>query len=116
MKDNIHLQSLIQDLNKQSAQERVQIWKRIALDLSKPTRQRRVVNLYKLSRYAKEGETLVVPGKVLGTGEVNEMITVAAWDYSAQALEKLKNSKSIAMSIQELMKKNPKGSKVRIIG
>ena len=55
---------------------------------------------------------MVVPGKVLGTGSIEPNITVAAWQFSQSAKDKLKNN----LTIKELMKKNPKAKKVRILG
>lgn len=114
-KTNMHLQALIDELKKTSSKENVGIWKAIALDLERPTRQRRIVNLSRISRAANDNETVVVPGKVLGAGELSRKITVAAFTFSKQAVEKIaKNGKAI--SILELLKKNPKGQNTRIIG
>ena len=92
------------------------IWKRIALDLEKPTRQMRVVNLSKINRFCQANEAVIVPGKVLGTGELDRKITIAAYNFSKQAVEKIGKSQGTTYSIYEFMKKNPKGAKTRIIG
>jgi large subunit ribosomal protein L18e len=112
---NIVLRTLISSLKKLSAEKDVKIWKAVASDLNKPTRILRKVNLSHLDKHAKSGETVVVPGKVLGTGEISKKMTVAAWRFSESAFDKL-NKSGKAISIDELMKLNPKGSKVRIIG
>jgi len=109
---NLELQNLIKSLKKLSTKEEVNIWKRIAKDLEKPTRQRRKVNLYKIDKHTREGEIAIVPGKVLSLGELNKKITVAAYQFSDAAKKKIEKS----ISITELMKSNPKGKKVRIIG
>jgi large subunit ribosomal protein L18e len=113
---NIHLKGLIDMLKKQSLEQDVAIWKRIAKDLEKPTRQRRIVNLSKINRYVKENETIVVPGKVLGAGALEKKVVVAAWDFSGQAKDMIKSANGSCMTIFELMKKNPKGEKIRIMG
>ena len=64
MKTNIQLLKLVEELKKQASVENVKVWKRLALDLEKPTRQRRIVNIYKINKYTKPEETVVVPGKV----------------------------------------------------
>jgi len=92
------------------------IWKKVADDLNVPTRQRRVVNLSKLERLTSDNDVVIVPGKVLASGEISHKITVAALKFSREALEKLKKSGSSAISIQELLKKNPEGKGVKIIG
>ena len=64
MKSNIQLIKLVDELKKLSSQENVKVWKRIASDLEKPTRRRSAVNLYKINKYTKDEETVIVPGKV----------------------------------------------------
>jgi large subunit ribosomal protein L18e len=112
---NMSLRKLIASLKKLSNSSKVKIWDSIADNLSKPTRIRRQVNLSKINDCTKTGETIIVPGKVLGTGKLSKKVTVAAWRYSNVAFEKI-NKNGTAMSIEDLMKKNPKGNKVRIIG
>ena len=112
---NPNLQKLIRELKEKSLAEGTKLWKRLAHDLEKPTRQRRSVNLYKLEKHAKVGETIVVPGKVLSVGEITKKLNVAAFQFSNEANQKI-NKVGKTMTIQQLMKDNPKGSKVRILG
>ncbi|MFT4261119.1 MAG: 50S ribosomal protein L18e [Candidatus Woesearchaeota archaeon] len=112
---NMELEALIADLKKASIDNKVNVWKRIAEDLEKPTRKRRIVNVYKLSKYSKENDVIVVPGKVLGMGELDHKVQVAAFVFSDEALKKI-NSKGKALTIQELVKTNPKGKNVKILG
>ena len=109
------LRKLVNELKKNSIVNNVRIWKRIAVDLEKPTRNRREINIYKIEKYANPNETVVVPGKVLGTGELTKKVNVAAFNFSDSAYRKIKE-KGQAMSISELLKNNPKGKKVRILG
>ncbi|MFT4311809.1 MAG: 50S ribosomal protein L18e [Candidatus Woesearchaeota archaeon] len=98
--------------------ERVQapIWKRVASDLNKPTRQRRNVNISKLAMYAKSGEKMLVPGKVLASGVLSEPVHVVAYQYSSAAEQKIVNAGGSITTIESEIKANPKGSKLRIIG
>jgi len=112
---NIILKELIRELKKLSTKEKVKIWKRVAKDLEKSTRQKREVNIFKINKYTRNDETAVVPGKILSEGELTKKITVAAWRFSEKAKEKI-NKTGKAVSIRELMKINPKGKKARIIG
>ncbi|MFC1727877.1 50S ribosomal protein L18e [Nanoarchaeota archaeon] len=116
MSKNIYIKKMIEDLKKVSYAQKVNIWRRIADDLEKPTRTRRIVNLFKLNIYTKDGETVIVPGKVLGTGDLNHKVTIAAWTFSESAKEKIKQAKGECLSIPQLIEKNPKGKDVRIIG
>lgn len=112
---NQYLVELIKTLKKTAIEQKVKIWKAIATDLEKPTRIRRIVNLDRINRVCKDNETIIVPGKVLGTGDLNKKLTISAFSFSQSALNKI-NQKGKAISIDELIKSNPKGAKVRIIG
>ena len=88
----------------------------LAKSLSKPTRQRTVVNLSKINMHTKDGETVVVPGKVLASGDLDHTVTIAAWKFSKQALDKIQKAKGKALEIPELVKEGIKGKKIRMIG
>ena len=111
---NPKLKALIQSLKRKSSE--ANLWKRIAKDLEKPTRRRRIVNLSRINRYTKENETIIVPGKVLGSGLLDHSLTIAAYSFSQGALEKINKANAKAISIEEFMKEDIKGKRVRIIG
>lgn len=111
---NYQLQSLIAELELKARQSN--FWKAIVENLLKPTRQRRIVNVYKIDKFAQDGETIIVPGKVLSVGELHKKVNVAAMTFSAEAKQKIINAKGRALSIQELLHENPQGKKVRILG
>ena len=108
---NPNLQSLIKDLKTLSITNKANIWKRVATELERPSRNRRKVNLHEIEKHSKDGETVLVPGKVLATGDLTKQVKVAAWAFSEQATVKIKDS----TSINQIMKDNPKGSKIRLI-
>jgi len=110
------LLGLIAELKKRGNAQKVNIWKRVADDLEKPTRQRRVVNLSSISRYTKENEIVVVPGKVLGSGDLNHKITISAFQFSNGAKEKIEKVGAKIIPLTELSKDNPSGKGIRIIG
>lgn len=115
MTKNVQLETLVRGLKRLSLEQGVRLWKRVATDLEKSSRRRRVVNVFKLDQYTKDGDIVVVPGKVLGEGEFTKKVTVAAYRFSEDAKAKIAKSGK-AISIDELMKQNPKGQKVRILG
>ena len=110
------LKELITELKKRSSEQSVNIWKRIALDLEKPSRQRRIINLSRIDKYTKENETIIVPGKVLGTGNLNHKLTISAFQFSESAKEKITKAGSTIASLLELSKEKPDGKKIKIIG
>ncbi|MEE9525302.1 MAG: 50S ribosomal protein L18e [Candidatus Woesearchaeota archaeon] len=109
------LKGLIQELRKKANEHGCNIWKRVADDLEKPSRQRRIVNLYKINKFTKENETVIVPGKVLSVGDLDHNVTVAAFTFSGSALDKI-NKKGKAVTINELIQEDPKGKRIRILG
>ena len=113
-KTNPNLESLISELRKLGRE--APLWRRIAEDLDKSTRRRRIVNLSRLDKYTSENDTVVVPGKVLGAGPLNHKLTIAAWGFSEGALKKISEANAKALSIQDLMKEPVKGKRIRIIG
>ena len=90
-------------------------WLKVAQVLSGSRRKRPSVNLDKINKEAKDGEIIVVPGKVLSEGEVNKKIKIAALNFSENAREKLLKEKIDIMSIHEEIKKNPEAKGVKVI-
>jgi len=114
-KSNPNLSALIDKLLEEGARNRAAIWKDVAERLAKPRRLYAEVNLSKIQRYAREGETILVPGKVLGSGEIDKKVAVAALSFSEKAKSKIEASGGKCLTILELLRENPKGSNVRII-
>ena len=113
---NPELTELINSLKKQSRESKSEIWRDIAERLVKPRRRHVAVNLSRLNRYTSKNEAVVVPGKVLATGEITHPITVAAFAFSGKAQEKIKAARGRCVSFSDLAKKNPAGSNIKIIG
>ncbi len=112
---NPEMIKLITFLKKEGKEKQANIWLDVAAHLSKPSRSRVSVNLSSINRSTKRAEVIVVPGKILGTGNLTHSVTVAAFDASGKAKAKLALAKAKYLSIPELVQKNPSGSNVRII-
>ena len=69
-----------------------------------------------MSRYAPEGATVLVPGKLLGSGELTNGHTIAAYSVSNGAREKIEAAGGRVMTYSELMNENPTGTGVVILG
>lgn len=91
------------------------VWERVAEELSRPTREMSAVNLSTIERNTEEGDTVVVAGKVLGSGRLTHNVTVAAFTFSQDALEDV-NDVGEALYIQELVDENPDGEEVVLLG
>jgi large subunit ribosomal protein L18e len=53
---------------------------------------------------------------VLGAGEIEHAVTVAAFAFSGKAKEKIIAARGKCLSFSDLIKKKPNGSNVKIIG
>ena len=114
-KSNPNLVKLIDDLLNASAENNAKVWKEIAERLAKPLRNYAEVNVSRLEKYGREEEMILIPGKVLGSGEITKPLTVAAWRFSQSAREKIERAGGKCMNFSEALKTNPEGKKVRII-
>ena len=82
--------------------------RRIAELLSKPTRKRVEVNVWKLNKLCKDGEHVVVPGVVLGDGKLRKKLVVYAWRFSEGARKKIIEAGGEARRIEELLESEEK--------
>lgn len=90
------------------------VWNSVAENLGKVNRDRAEVNLSDIERVAEDGETIVVPGKVLGSGYLNKDVTVAAFKASNSAKNQI-NDEGDFMFIQDLVEENPEGTEVKVV-
>ncbi|MDH7510946.1 MAG: 50S ribosomal protein L18e [Methanolinea sp.] len=114
-KTNPRLLNLISLLKDASRQNEAMVWRDIASRLEAPGRNYAEVNLSKINRYAGNGETIVVPGKVLGSGMLETSVRIAALNFSQSAETKIREANGQCMTIEELIRDNPGGSKIRIL-
>ena len=113
---NPELIKITQTLRRKSQENGAGIWRDIADRLARSRQRRATVNVSHLNRHTKDGETVVIPGKVLGSGKINHPITIAAFTFSEKAKEEILNARGKPLSLLQLVKKNPKGSNIKIIG
>jgi large subunit ribosomal protein L18e len=113
-KTNPRLNSLIAELKAVSRDSGSPVWADVADRLEKPRRTHAEVNLGRIERYAREDETVVVPGKVLGSGVLQKNVTVAAVDFSSTARTKIEQVGD-AVTLEQIAEQNPDGSNVRVI-
>ncbi|MHB8351236.1 MAG: 50S ribosomal protein L18e [Thermoplasmata archaeon] len=92
------------------------VWGAVARELARPRHRVIPVNVGHLSRLAPEGATVIVPGKVLAAGEISRPLTVAAYNFSAAARQKIHAAGGSVLTIPELLKARPDGSGVRLYG
>ena len=107
---NYYIRKLIRDLWK----TKIKIWKTLSKKLSGPRRNRVNVNLYRINKKTVKNDQIVVPGKILGMGELDHTLTIACLESSKSAKKKIEVSGSKLITIEELLEQNPKGSGVKI--
>ena len=113
-KTNPRLSSLVAELKAVSRDSGAGVWQDVADRLEKPRRTHAEVNLGRIERYAEEDETVIVPGKVLGSGVLEKNVTVAAVDFSSSARKKIEQVGD-TVTLEQIAEQNPDGSNVRVI-
>ena len=95
---------------------KVPIWKAVIKELSRSRSNRREVNIGQLAHVTKDKEVVIVPGKILGSGEISHKLTVWCLNISEVATKKILESGGKILPLDSLIKKYPDGKGVRIIG
>jgi large subunit ribosomal protein L18e len=90
------------------------VWKDISKKLAGPRKNRIEANLYRINKKTENNDIIVVPGKILGIGELDHKLTIACLHTSKSAKKKIETSGSKLLSIEELVKQNPEGKKIKI--
>lgn len=113
---NTLVDNTVWTLRKAAKKNKAPIWKDLEGRVSGPRSNKSKVNLGKLAQITKAGEVVMVPGKVLGTGNLGHKITVCAFSISESAARKITDMGGKVLMLEDLVKKYPDGKGVRIIG
>lgn len=114
-KTNEVLLQTLEELKKTSREKDAPIWRDVADRLEAPASRWAYVNVSKIERNANQGETALVPGKLLASGELKKRIDVAAWAFSEEARRKVSAAGGKCYSISDILRHNPDGKNVRIV-
>ncbi|MBT3404910.1 50S ribosomal protein L18e [archaeon] len=98
-----------------TAKKSGEVWLNVAGMLSGSRRNCPSLNLGEIDAQAKDGETIVVPGKVLSQGNVTKKIKIIAMNFSEGAKQKIKEAKMEYKSILEEIKSNPSAEGIKIL-
>ena len=104
------------DLKKASTKNNAPIWAKLAEYASKPSIARRDINLNRINQLTKENDTVIFPGKVLGTGNISHKITLCSFSISNSAASKILEKDGKLINYLELIKQNPTGKGVVLLG
>ncbi|MCP8304674.1 MAG: 50S ribosomal protein L18e [archaeon] len=114
--ENLILDNTIHNLRQAYKKSQAPIWLATVRYLSKSSSRRPSVNIGKISRLTKEGDVVLVPGKVLGGGVISHKITVGAYSFSEKASWKIQKAGGDTLTLAEFIKKFPDGGRVILVG
>ncbi len=91
-------------LSTAAKQERYQnLWKRVYRLVEVPARRRVVVNLTRIDTNTKDGDNVIIPGKVLSSGEITHKVKIAAMEYSDSARKSLTDAGCKVVPLKEML-------------
>jgi|TARA_B100001105_G_C22288984_1_gene398729 large subunit ribosomal protein L18e len=104
------------DLKKASNKNDAPIWAKLAEYALKPSIARRDINLNRIAQLTKDNDTVVFPGKVLGTGDISHKITLYSFSISDSAANKIIEKGGKLINYSKLIEENPTGKGVVLLG
>ncbi len=110
-KSNPLLRETIVFLERQKAP----VWRYASRSLSAGSSRGIEVNVGHISRTAEANSAVLVAGKVLGSGTLEKKVVVGAFSFSAAAKKKITEAGGAALGIQDLVKRYPDGTGVKIV-
>ncbi len=116
---NIYTRKLISLLKKKYRKYGARVWKTTANLLEYPRRKRIEVNVGKISKMydslKMKPKMLIVPGVILGQGDIKNPIIVAALKFTKKAKEKIESCGGKCLSLYDAVEINPSGNDVIIL-
>lgn len=112
-------QTIIQmanDLKKASNMHNTPLWARLAEDALKTGSAQRTININRINDLTRDGDTVVFPGKVLGIGNIDHNITIFAFSMSGAAARKIVKAGGNVISNADMVKRDPAGKGVILLG
>ena len=88
-KSNLDLVSTINELKEASRKNDAPIWRSIAKKLEGPSRNWPIVNISKIEYNISKNGKAVIPGKILGSGNLSKKVTVSAYSFTKTAVQKI---------------------------
>ena len=91
-----------------SSAKNAKLFKVLAGYVKKPRRQQVEVNINKIALHSKPNSVVVVPGKVLASGEIKHKVDVVALSFTETAKKKIKASGGDVHDFEWLVKRGAK--------
>ncbi|EQD37772.1 50S ribosomal protein L18e [mine drainage metagenome] len=115
LKSSSEIADTIDTLVKVSRENSSVIWRDVAERLAGGNRRYASINIGKINKLSKDGDVVIVPGSVLGTGVINKKVTLSALRISKSAMAKVQKSGSSFKTLKELAMESPKIKDPRIM-
>ena len=90
-------------------------WRNVSEFLQKARSNRVTVNLGKIDVFTDDKDTILVPGKVLSSGDLTHSVTISAFSCSKKARKKIIKSGAEFILIEDLLKQNPTETKIKLL-
>lgn len=90
-------------------------WNKIAQIVSGGRRSYSNVNIKRIEKESNDGDVIVIPGKVLGVGNLTKKVKICALYFSESAIHRIKEGKAEAIKLVDEIKKNPEAQGVKIL-
>ena len=91
-KSNSELVKTISDLKTASRENDAPIWKSIAKKLEGPSRNWPIVNISRIEYNASKNSKVIIPGKIMGSGNLSKKVTVSAFSFTKSAVKKIESA------------------------
>lgn len=114
-KESVAIRETVEELLRISRENNSVFWRDVAKRLTAPRSSYASVNIGKIGNLVKDGDTVVVPGSLLGSGYFEKKATFAALRVSKGAIGKISNSGGEIKSLVDLARENPKGTNIKIL-
>lgn len=108
--------TMVRELKTASTKNKAPIWLKLAQMVQGPSLTKRLVNIAKIGNVTKDNDVIIVPGKVLGTGNISHKVTLCSFSISTAAAKKIQDAGGKIITYSDMISKFPTGKGVKIIG
>lgn len=113
---NEHRVRMARYLKKASAEHEAPIWRRVSEYALKPSVARRTINIQGIETRTSNGDVVVFPGKVLGTGSISHSISLFCFAISESAAIKIRKAGGRILNHTDVVSARPTGKEVVLLG
>ncbi len=108
MRKGTEIKSTIETIKMLRANKKAKLFVMLSKMIAVPRRKRKGVNLRKIDLYSKPNSVVVIPGKVLGDGELKHPVDIVALSATEEAAKKIKSAGAKMHDFKWLTERGPK--------